>query len=279
MTRYVGERDLEREILVALARVAGALGDRKWKRHAERLERMDREAFSDLDFVSGLKKRFVREGEDERVADLRGGIAHGATAIHPSWPAILSNYLQLGERYGELGQDENAYGAYKGGLSTAREKHLPAYELAFLNALAFLDRDNGKHAEAIEAWQKAILLARSTGDKHAEASLLVHLGDLHNDLGRHDEALKLCRESRAIFRQIGNAQEETYAEIGEGAALTGLGDLPQALAALENARRGARHIGAKDLEARALFQCGIVYSRMGDGKPMEFGRSGRGVFR
>lgn len=265
MTRFVWERNPEREILVALARVSAAMGETKGRRYAERVERMDRKAFSELDFVPSLKKRFVREGEDERVADLRGAISQGATAIHPYWPGILDAYLQLGDRYRVLGQDDTARSTYQGGLSLCRDQSLPAHEIRFLSSLALLDRDEGKHAEAIEAWEKALPPARATGDKHAEASLLVQLGDIHNGLGHHEEALKLFRESKVMFRQIGDAQNETYAEIGEGAALSCLGEQPQARASLEHALREARRIGEKDREGRALLQCGIVYARMGDG--------------
>ena len=71
---------------------------------------------------------------------------------------------------------------------------------------------DGKHAEAIDAFDHALELLADTGDRHHEGQVLANLGTVHRQVGG-DEAARFCW-ARALERlEPGTPESERTAEL------------------------------------------------------------------
>jgi len=268
MTIYVWEAGMEQRLWEQLAQANAVLGDAG---NAERdFARADSfssgQTLDRLDKMLGVKASFLEGEPDYRTAILRGSISHALSNPNPYWPPILRSMIELGDRHRALAEAEDARGEYEFALQVARDKGFAAEEMTLLVRLADLDLEQGRLAEAVQGWQKAIPLTQSVGDKRTEALCLTQLGHAHSGLREYAAALGFHQAAVPMFREIGSKQGEALARLGEGVAHMGLGQASQAVVSLETALRIARKIGARNTETHVLLNLDLAKKELSRGE-------------
>ncbi|HEY1622726.1 MAG TPA: BTAD domain-containing putative transcriptional regulator [Streptosporangiaceae bacterium] len=159
--------------------------------------------------------------------------------------------------------------------------------------IAYLDRMNGKLADATARYEQALAILRDVGDKIATACALHHLAQVKLELHQPgeaiellSEALELCQvtrceriEAQVLYRMgevwlqtgelasaidafgrtlsitsgIGDFIGQAYALLGSGVALTRQGAFGEARDALRRALELARSVNERMAQARALL--------------------------
>jgi tetratricopeptide (TPR) repeat protein len=110
----------------------------------------------------------------------------------------------------------------------------------------------GKTAAAVELYEEALALARSTGDRRQEAKPLAGLSLCHRDLGDHAAALRYAEEVLKIAEAAGDLRLKTEQLGAAGALLAELGETGRAGARLEEALALARGLRYRLLQANCL---------------------------
>jgi tetratricopeptide (TPR) repeat protein len=132
-------------------------------------------------------------------------------------------------------------------------------ELRLLDRLGMLLYAQGKYAEALRQFQRAVKLAEELGDREAVAISLHHIGNLHYFRGEYGEALQRYEQSLQIAEELGDRE-------GIAGSLHQLGLLHQerkeygeALQCYEQSLRIAEELGDHAGVARSLHQLGLLY--------------------
>jgi tetratricopeptide (TPR) repeat protein len=116
----------------------------------------------------------------------------------------------LARARGDFGE---AWNQLNNSLQSARDLGEPGRQVAALNNLALVSRDQRRPDQAIELTQAALSLCSQQGDRHREAALLNNLADLLHAAGREAEAKEYLRKSVVIFAEIGVDAGEQDPEI------------------------------------------------------------------
>lgn len=98
------------------------------------------------------------------------------------------------------------------------------------NEIGRLYRKRGDAATGLRYYQRALDLARESGDLTGQATYLMNVANVLAGLGRAKEALPLFEQSIALSRKEGYADQRMSALEGYVNALEMVGDVPKALA-------------------------------------------------
>ena len=196
---------------------------------------------------------------------------------HDSARAAWTNLLSSAESSG----DSVSMGRAVAGLATVawrqadystarrlgeRGMHLPlrpADRLSVLNALGLSAYNEGRFAEAIPYFDRAITAAREARDPIGEAKAIMNWGLSDMELGRLTDARQRFTTARVAARAAGDTRVE-------GKCLNNLGALEiqidplLAIAHLDTARTLYRQSGYSVGQANALGQLGLAYAAIGE---------------
>lgn len=115
----------------------------------------------------------------------------------------------------------------------------------------------------IAAYEAALPSARATGDRLAEARILVGLGAAKHDLRRYDEASDHYRDALALMREAGFRSGEAGVLTNLGNTYRRAGRLPESIACQQQSVQICRQIGDESGEAIALANLGELYCDAG----------------
>ena len=120
----------------------------------------------------------------------------------------------------------------------------------------------GDQAKAIVHYERAIGLAKKSGNRGVEASSLNNIGKIHNDASDWDQARDYYLQALPVFRALGNQRTEgiTLNNIGISYLLSG--DPEKALDYLQEAVTLLRIVKDKNAEAYSLSNIGDSYRRL-----------------
>ncbi|MCG7528474.1 tetratricopeptide repeat protein, partial [Streptomyces sp. OfavH-34-F] len=122
----------------------------------------------------------------------------------------------------------------------------------------------GDYAEAAEAGERALDLARTLRDEAAEAAALRVLGSLHWLLGENRKALVLLQQSFALVSRTGDTWERARGRNNIAVALLHLGEREQSLHHFLGALEGFRDADDTTASAKTLNNIGELQIRAGD---------------
>jgi tetratricopeptide (TPR) repeat protein len=128
-------------------------------------------------------------------------------------------------------------------------------------------RSVGRVRDAIGCYERALALARSAGERQAEAACLGNLGSAYSDLGQIDRAITYYEQALAIDHEIGDRSGEGSALGNLGSAYSDLGQFERAIGCIEQALEIARATGYRRGELHRLDNLGYAGSfteRRGD---------------
>jgi non-specific serine/threonine protein kinase len=122
----------------------------------------------------------------------------------------------------------------------------------------------GDFAGAKENFERSLTLARSTGDKGAEAAALAQIGWLVMAAGSHERAHALVAKSLELSTELGDKLTASGATSTLAEMASATGDYEQAVALLEQGLGLRRELGDKRLIANSLLSLGRTELARGD---------------
>ncbi|MFD3486851.1 tetratricopeptide repeat protein [Streptomyces sp. NPDC058665] len=122
----------------------------------------------------------------------------------------------------------------------------------------------GDYADAAEAGERALELARALGDEPGEAEALRVLGVLNWHLGENRKALVLLQKSLAIKSLSGDVWDKARSRNNVAVALLFLGEHERALGHFRGALEGFREAGDETASAQTLNNIGELQMGAGD---------------
>jgi tetratricopeptide (TPR) repeat protein len=91
-------------------------------------------------------------------------------------------------------------------LRIFQEKERSDYEGKTYNLIGIIHYAQGRYAEALEAYQKALAIRERIGDQQGIANCYNNIGIIHADQGRYAEALEAYQKALTIRERIGDQQ-------------------------------------------------------------------------
>jgi len=122
----------------------------------------------------------------------------------------------------------------------------------------------GEYQQAIGLYAKALDVARSTGDRKGEGTVLVNLGNCYYRLGEYQLAIDYDTQALAIARDIGDRSEEAVAVEYLGRALLASGEPRRAVTLLKQAVSIADTTGDIEPAVEARSWLARAYLQLGD---------------
>ncbi|WP_246127684.1 BTAD domain-containing putative transcriptional regulator [Amycolatopsis rhizosphaerae] len=239
--------DAERACLFAAERVAAEQG---WTTHAWRLSHV----LSEFLYFYGNSK-------DQDRARTHEMTLAAAVAADDAVGAAFSRQ-HLAEAYAEQGRVGEACELLRSALEFQHEHGDRWSEVRALESLGFLSYRAGGFAEALRLGERAVALCTGE-DPSYEATLRGEIGFVYAVLGRRDEALDSFQRGLLLSRRHGNADGEARALTGIGDSLRQMGRYAEAVDCLERALGiGLRH-GHLPRTARPLLALGVLFRELG----------------
>ena len=131
--------------------------------------------------------------------------------------------------------------------------------------------DAGRVKEAIAAFEAALKLYQSVGDRAEEGAVLGILGYAYHSLEQFAKALAFHKQAAEVFRQTGDRKAEGIALTYVSLAYVDLGQLDKSLETAQAALVIARQAGDRMFESANLSNIGAIYTRWGQyAKAAEF---------
>jgi tetratricopeptide (TPR) repeat protein len=148
---------------------------------------------------------------------------------------LLRALIEVGEAERMKGRFAQATGRFERALEIARHTGDTAAEWHTLAALGFICRVGRRYEKATEYYGSALDVARAVGDRTGEAHALRSLGHLHRLQGRYDRAVEVYGPALDLARSIGDPIAEHNTLYGLGLVDLAKGRPEQALGHFEQA--------------------------------------------
>ncbi|MEB3220717.1 MAG: AAA family ATPase [Candidatus Sericytochromatia bacterium] len=194
--------------------------------------------------------------------DLVTSIAHHALQ-GPGGAAAIAWALEAGSRHAALFANAPAEHFLTAGLSLIAEEAEPGRfdqdRLRLLACLGDVRRVMGRNDVAKRAYQEAVPLAESLGERRLLGHLLSWLGRCHQVLGDLDEALTTVRRAMEVASDVGDELGAIRAMILAARIAYFSGDLPLAIEFAEQALARAEAAGFTGQVGESLGMLGYFY--------------------
>jgi serine phosphatase RsbU (regulator of sigma subunit) len=105
----------------------------------------------------------------------------------------------------------------------------------------------GRYAEALESYQKALTIRERIGDRQGMAGSYNNIGNIHYAQGRYAEALEAFQKALAIFERIGDQENIALSYTNIGTLYQAQGLYPIARSYFQKALAIAQSLGLHDL--------------------------------
>ena len=132
-----------------------------------------------------------------------------------------------------------------------------------LNNIGRVYRNLGQYPKALEFYQQALAIRQEIGDKAGQGTTLNNIGIVYNYLGQYPKALEFYQQALAIRKEIGDKAGEGNTLNSIGGLYHNLGQYPKALGFFSQALAIHKEIGDKAGQGTILNNIGEVYRNMG----------------
>ncbi|MCL4298821.1 MAG: tetratricopeptide repeat protein [Anaerolineae bacterium] len=130
-------------------------------------------------------------------------------------------------------------------------------------ALGWLRDGKGNRSGALEAYQIALDIFQTSGNREFEGITLKNIGEIYRTQAQYSEALASYQHALAIYQELGDRTEEGVARAGIGAIYEAQGRYTEALESLQEALAITREVDDRAGEGTALSNIGVVYDAQG----------------
>jgi CHAT domain-containing protein/Tfp pilus assembly protein PilF len=148
--------------------------------------------------------------------------------------------------------------------ATPRDQGRVDAQKAFTDAKSLRNQRTAEsQRRAIEKYQEALSLWRTSDDRRMEAFSLHEMGLIYGDLGEYQKALDSYTQARMIYRLMGNLQGEGSMLSNIGWVYGTLGEYRKAIDFHERALEAHRATGNRSDEPISLSNIGANYAALG----------------
>ncbi|MBW4680373.1 MAG: tetratricopeptide repeat protein [Microcoleus vaginatus WJT46-NPBG5] len=148
-------------------------------------------------------------------------------------------------------------------LAQAQTREQRRDESLRLNQVGLQQLNQGQFREALETFQKGLVIVREIGERQGEGATLNNIGLVYDSLGQYPKALEYYQQALAIHQEIGNKAGEGTTLNNIGAVYDSLGQYPKALEYYQQSLVIANEIGDKAGEGTTLNNIGAVHRDLG----------------
>jgi len=221
-------------------------------RHGACFAEFGEDAAIEAMFVHGgvRRRREMTLEVDNFVAACRHAVVRGDGAVAAATLRATCEALEFIGPY--------ALGVALGAQVLAMERLDTPSRARVLAARAMPLRRSGRTEQSGDAFEEALVLFRTLGDRHREAFILLMLGNLRRDQGRMEDARQLQETALAVAREIGYRRVEGHA-LGNLGIIDGeQSRLPEARSRFEQAIAIHREVGNRYIEGIDTSNLGNV---------------------
>src|SRR6266511_2281634 len=209
--------------------------------------------------LSSLRLSYERTGRRTDLEEVTELGERAATEALSEGAHRATLWSDLGIVYRELGRLEEAVRAYEQALDIFRSAGDRVGGARALSNSGIVYRELGRLEEAGRAYEQALDIFRSAGDQVGEARALSNSGIVYQELRRLEEAVRAYEQALDIFRSAGDRVGEARALSNSGIVYRELGRLEEAVRAYEQALDIFRPIDDQGSEVTALWDLGKAY--------------------
>ncbi|OJF12958.1 hypothetical protein BG844_17855 [Couchioplanes caeruleus subsp. caeruleus] len=191
------------------------------------------------------------------------GHARHAAGICRDWPAEAHALTSLGTSLDGLGRHAQAAEHLEHALVICRAIGFRAGEARALNNLGYVHCRWGHYAQAADYARQGLAIFRETGNRLGQADALDTLGIVHRQQGRYDEAVDHSRHALRLYHELRDPLGKAMQLERLGGIHARQGRYQEAIAHLEQALHLDREIGNRPGEADALNELGLVHRQQG----------------
>jgi CHAT domain-containing protein/tetratricopeptide (TPR) repeat protein len=234
-----------------------------------------------------LRLRELRQQEGDRRGEARAllGIAETQATLgdmkraRQAFEGALPILVEVGDRLGEAyalagignvyadtGEPDLALDHLQRALPIVQALRHPN-EANVLNSLGVVHERTGEYEKASQAYARALLQYRATGDRVGEALALNNVGIIELHLGDPRKAIEYYRQSHAILQDAGFPELDAIVISNIGRAHQELDELEAAMRFLEEALALSRQVAHRSGEAITLQKIGEVREKQGALRP------------
>jgi len=149
-------------------------------------------------------------------------------------------------------------------LGSSRAMHAPILEMGVLSSIAKSYFDTGSWKEAEEYWDRGIKLARNTGSRRSEATMLNLMGHMYSRTRSIKDALEIQNKALSVMEEAGEKHGLAKVLTDLGLLYTRSGQKDKALKTFERALEIAREMKNKGAEAAVLADLSSLQKDLGD---------------
>jgi tetratricopeptide (TPR) repeat protein len=136
-------------------------------------------------------------------------------------------------------------------------------ELIELNKQGLQLSRQGKYKEALELYEKALVICREIGEKKGEGTILDNIGLVYRNLGQYQKALDIFQQSLTIRKQVGDKAGEGTTLNNIGLVYRSLGQYQKALDFYQQSLAIGKQVGDEAGNGKTLNNIGRVYHSLG----------------
>ena len=192
-----------------------------------------------------------------------GLLAMAAAERNKQRPQLASAYIQLANSYSATGQHEKTIEFTTKALLLAREMNSRQMESIALSNLGYEHLLMKKYPEAESYFVKAIAIMRAEGFEREEGYSTHNLGLVFYARKEFAHALANYERALAIYRKTGDRRPEAFVYDSFGEVYRDQGLYDKAVENFQQAIVLAREIRYSDIEAQALGNMMMLWSRRG----------------
>ena len=172
--------------------------------------------------------------------------------------------IELAERYKSQKNYVEAKDLYERAINIARKTGDREKEAIACGNLGTVSLYLGKHIKAKEYLEKALATGMEIGDRAGEATNYGNLGIVFTSLGHYDKAKEYLEKTLAINMEIGDRAGEASSYVNLGIVFKSVGDYAKAKEYHEKALAIFMEIGDRAGEASSYGNLGIGFTSLGD---------------
>jgi CHAT domain-containing protein/Tfp pilus assembly protein PilF len=123
--------------------------------------------------------------------------------------------------------------------------------------------NNGQFQEALETYQKVLVIYQQSGKQADIAKTLYVVGIIHNQLAQYSQARNFLEQALVIYRKIADKEGIADTVNALGAVVNNLGQYQQALEYYQYALVISQEVGDRENSANILNNIGGIYQSIG----------------
>ena len=177
---------------------------------------------------------------------------------------LKASVLQAeGIAYKLSNQPKEALENFQKALVIGRSLNLQTAVAKSLNEIGQIQDQVGDSAAALVSYKESLDIRRKIGDKSGMALSLLNLGKFYNDHAKYDDALKVLNDALTQFRDLGDQANQATCLNNIGTAEFGLGNLQAALTYYQQSLDIGEKLKQSDLISQSLHNLADTNRKLG----------------